>query len=243
MTPDLLPGDILGVSLYSQARGEFEFKRGPIFAHVVLADEINRTTPRTQSALLEAMNEGQVSVDGQAMLLPQPFMVLATQNPFEFEGTYFLPENQLDRFLMRVRIGYPARADERRILNASPALATLAAMQPVASADQVLRLQQAAAAVELADNLQEYLLDIVEATRRHEMLHIGVSPRGALALKRASQAYAMVRGRLYVVPDDIKKLAAPVLAHRLVGRALLGGQDGSAEALIGEILGHIAAPQ
>jgi MoxR-like ATPase len=144
---------------------------------------------------------------------------------------------------MRVRIGYPARADERRILNAGPATTTLAAMQPVASAEQLVRLQQAAATVQLADNLQEYLLDIVEATRRHEMLHIGVSPRGALALKRASQAYAMVRARPYVVPDDIKKLAAPVLAHRLVGRALLGGQDGSAEALINDILARIPAPQ
>jgi len=244
MTPDLLPTDILGVSIYSQSRGEFEFKRGPIFAHIVLADEINRTTPRTQSALLEAMNEGQVTMDGRTMPLPQPFMVLATQNPFEFEGTYFLPENQLDRFLMRIRVGYPARADERRILLATPSMEALATMAAVASAEQIVRLQQSARHVAFADNLLDYLLDLVDATRNHELLHIGVSPRGALALKRACQAYALIRGRDYVVPDDLKKLAGPVLAHRLVGRAYLpSGQAGSADLLLAEILARVAAPQ
>ncbi|MCG3177714.1 MAG: hypothetical protein BIFFINMI_00033 [Phycisphaerae bacterium] len=244
LTPDLLPSDILGVSVYSQQTGTFEFKRGPIFAHVILADEINRTTPRTQSALLEAMNEAQVTVDGTTMTLPDPFMVLATQNPFEFEGTYFLPENQLDRFLMRLRIGYPARDDELRILRATPSAVALPALTPVAGVQQIVALQSQARQVSVEDNLLDYLLRIVQATRDHEQLHIGVSPRGALALKRASQAFALLHGRDYVVPDDLKTLAAPVFAHRLVGKGYLqDGQDGSADVLMAEILNEVPAPQ
>jgi len=244
LTPDLLPSDILGVSIYSQTRDDFEFKRGPIFANIVLADEINRTTPRTQSALLEAMNESQVTADGRTLALPQPFMVLATQNPFEFEGTYFLPENQLDRFLMRIRIGYPARDDERRILKATPSAEALAVMQPVATAEQIVKLQEIVRRVKVADNLLDYLLNIVAATRSHDLLHIGVSPRGALALQRAAQASALLRGRDYVVPDDIKALAVSVFAHRLVGKGYMqDGRVGSAEALVTEVITQIPAPQ
>ncbi len=244
LTPDLLPSDILGVSIYDSKTGEFTFKRGPIFAHMVLADEINRTTPRTQSALLEAMNESQVSNDGKTYPLGPPFMVLATQNPYEFEGTYFLPENQLDRFMLRIRIGYPDKETERKILCIQPARTRLEELQPVMSVDDLLDLSQRVLAVRIDDAIMDYILAISEATRRSEELTMGLSPRGALALTQASRASAVLDGRDYVVPDDVKILAPGVCAHRLGTRSLAyDGSSAAAEAIFNKILETIPVPQ
>lgn len=243
LTPDLLPSDILGISVYNDKTGMFDFKRGPIFANIVLADEINRTTPRTQSALLEAMNESQVSVDGQAIRLEQPFMVLATQNPFEFEGTYFLPENQLDRFVLRIHIGYPSREDEKLILRQQPGREPLDALQSVMSAKEVLALQDMTDQVRVDDALVDYMQDIVEATRRHDLFEVGVSPRGALALMRAARASALLQGRDYCVPDDFKLLAPAVCAHRVVSKSYLrDGRASSNDQVIRDILEKIPVP-
>ncbi len=243
LTPDLLPSDILGVSVYNDKTGMFDYKPGPIFANIVLADEINRTTPRTQSALLEVMNETQVSVDGQPMRLEQPFMVIATQNPFEFEGTYFLPENQLDRFILRIRIGYPSREDERLILLQQPDRAPLDALRSVMGAADVLRMQELADKVRVDDSLMDYLQDIVEATRKHEAFEVGVSPRGALALLRAARASALLQGRDYAVPDDIKALAQSVFAHRVVSKSYLrDGHMGTNDQIMLEILEQLPVP-
>jgi len=225
-TPDLLPSDLLGVSVFNQKTGEFEFRKGPIFAHVILADEINRTTPRTQSALLEAMNSASISLDGVTHELPQPFVVLATQNPFEFEGTYALPESQLDRFLMRIDIGYPAPDDEKRMLAEQQERNPLDDVKPVLSAAEALAIQAKVRAVRVDDSLREYLLAIVGATRESRRIRIGVSPRGSGALQRTAQSHAFLEGRDYVVPDDIKRLAVPVLAHRVVLDSTMPG-DGS----------------
>jgi MoxR-like ATPase len=243
LTPDLLPSDILGVSVYDQAAGQFVFKPGPIFAQLVLVDEINRTTPRTQSALLEAMNESQVSTDGKTYPLGPPFMVLATQNPYDFEGTYFLPENQLDRFMIRVRIGYPDRATEREILLTQPAQTRLADLKPVMSTADLLALQDAAAAVTMNEAILEYILSIAEATRKRSELAIGLSPRGSLALAQAARASALLDGRDYVVPDDVKQFAPGVCAHRLVTQALAGDGALDAEGVFREVLQSIAAPR
>jgi len=243
-TPDLLPSDILGSSVFSAPTSDFVFKPGPIFAHVVLADEINRTTPRTQSALLEAMSDRQVSVDGQTYVLPHPFILLATENPYEFEGTYALPENQLDRFMMRLQIGYPAREDELQILTSHRHGEPVDDLRPVVTADQVLALQRAVREVAVDHAVSGYILDIVEASRSGEALQVGVSPRGALTLYRGAQALALVEGRDYVVPDDVKRLAVEVLAHRVVGKSFL--QDGdfaAAEAAIRAILAEVAVPE
>ncbi len=228
LTPDMLPSDILGVSVYDSNTGEFTFKRGPIFAQIVLVDEINRTTPRTQSALLEAMNESQVTADGKTYQLGPPFMVIATQNPYEFEGTYFLPENQLDRFMLRVRIGYPDSQTEREILQTQPARTRLGKLQPVVSAEDLITLQETVLAVRMDEAILGYILAIAEATRRSEELAIGLSPRGSLSLTQASRASALLDGRDYVVPDDVKDLATSVCAHRLLTKAF--AHDGSAEA-------------
>lgn len=242
-TPDLLPSDILGSSVYQPTTGEFLFKPGPIFASVILADEINRTTPRTQSALLEAMSDRQVSVEGQTHMLPAPFLVLATQNPFEFEGTYVLPESQLDRFLMRIRMGYPLRSEERNILITHRSGEPVEALEPVLTDEQVVSLQQAVRRVRVDDAISDYLLDLVHATRESEDLHVGVSTRGALMLYRAAQSLALVSGRDYVVPDDIKALAAPVLAHRVVGKSFLqAGQFAAAEAIIKDLVDRLRVP-
>lgn len=244
LTPDLLPSDILGVSIYDSNLGEFSFKRGPIFAQIVLVDEINRTTPRTQSALLEAMNESQVTADGKTYPLGPPFMILATQNPYEFEGTYFLPENQLDRFMLRTRIGYPAKEDEREILRVQPARTRLAELRPVMSAAELVAIQDQVLSVKMDDAIVDYILAIAEASRRNEELTIGLSPRGSLALMQASRAAALLEGRDYVVPDDVKGLAACVCAHRLLTKALT--QDGSAaaaETVFRRILKTIPVPQ
>ena len=243
LTPDLLPSDILGVSVYDSASGEFAFKRGPIFAHLVLVDEINRTTPRTQSALLEAMNESQVTSDGQTHLLGPPFMVLATQNPYDFEGTYFLPENQLDRFMLRVRIGYPDRPAEREILLTRPARTKLKRLKAVMGIEDLISLQDAVDGVRMDESITEYVLSVAEATRDREELAIGLSPRGSLALAQAARASAMLDGRDYVVPDDVKRLATAVCAHRLVAQAVAGNGLTGAETVFARILESVPVPQ
>ena len=242
-TPDLLPSDVLGSSIYHAPSGEFVFKPGPLFANVILADEINRTTPRTQSALLEAMSDRQVSIEGQTYPLSPPFIVLATQNPYEFEGTYVLPESQLDRFMLRLRMGYPIRSEERKVFASHRNGEPVEKLRPVLTAKEVLHLQHGVRRVQVDDAITEYLLDIVHATRRSEDLHVGVSTRGALTLYRAAQSLALVSGRDYVVPDDIKTLVVPVLAHRVVGKSFLqAGEFGAAEAIIRDIVDRIRVP-
>ena len=242
-TPDMLPSDILGSSVYLPNLGEFEFRQGPIFTNVLLADEINRTTPRTQSALLEAMSEHQVSIEGRTLPLEDPFFVLATQNPFEFEGTYPLPENQLDRFMLCTAIGYPDRAHERKVLTAHRNGEAVESLRPVISRDELRHLQDAVRGVKVDESINDYLLDVVEATRSHDELELGVSTRGALTLYRAAQAWALVHERDYVVPDDIKQLAVPVLAHRIVCRGLVReGQRERAAGVIRQILQQTKVP-
>lgn len=243
LTPDMLPSDILGVSVYNQESKSFDFKAGPIFANIILADEINRTTPRTQSSLLEAMNDYSVTIDGNTMTLPAPFMVIATQNPFEFEGTYLLPENQLDRFLLRVSLGYPERDREKEILKQQPGRFKLEHLDAVLSIDEVTSLQGQAAQVKIDASLLEYLMDIVEATRKEELLHVGISPRGSLALMQASQALALVEGRDYVTPDDIKAMVAPVCAHRVITKnPMANGDLATATRALEQILSRIPGP-
>jgi MoxR-like ATPase len=242
-TPDLLPSDITGTSIYNQGTGEFSFRPGPVFANVVLADEINRAPPRTQSALLEAMSEGQVSVDGQTLPLPRPFIVIATQNPFEFEGTYALPESQLDRFLIRLSMGYPGRADERRVLATHRQGEPVQELEPVIECEQVIVLQEAVRAVAVEESVADYLLDIIERTRHSDELRVGVSTRGALSLYRAAQALALIECRSFVVPDDIKRLAPLALSHRVILKGFLrGSQREAAEAIIRRIVEATEVP-
>ena len=242
-TPDLLPSDVLGSSIYHAPSGEFVFKPGPLFANVILADEINRTTPRTQSALLEAMSDRQVSIEGQTYSLSPPFIVLATQNPYEFEGTYVLPESQLDRFMLRLRMGYPIRSEERKVLATHRNGEPVEKLASVLNSKEVLQLQHGVRMVQVDDAIAEYILDIVHATRRTDDLHVGVSTRGALTLYRAAQSLALVSGRYYVVPDDIKTLVVPVLAHRVVGKSFLqAGEFGAAEAIIRDVVDRIRVP-
>jgi len=243
-TPDLLPSDILGSSIFHTKTSEFVYSRGPIFANIVLADEINRTTPRTQSALLEAMSDRQVSVDGQTHPLPRPFMVIATQNPFEFEGTYPLPESQLDRFLMRISVGYPDREDELQVLATHRAGEPVDTLMPIVDSARIIQMQDAVRQVALDESLQDYLLDIVHATRNCDELQVGVSTRGALSLYRASQALALTEGRDFVVPDDIKRLAVAVIAHRVIPKAYLhGGQRDATEALVQRLIDQVEVPR
>jgi MoxR-like ATPase len=243
-TPDLLPSDIVGSSIFDTKASQFIYDRGPIFANVVLADEINRTTPRTQSALLEAMSDRQVSADGQTLALPRPFMVIATQNPFEFEGTYPLPESQLDRFLLRISVGYPDREDERQVLLNHRDGEPVEQLQPVLDCEQIVALQEAVRAVTVDETINEYVLDIIEATRNSEELHVGASTRGALCLYRAGQALALIEGRDFVVPDDIKRLAIPVLAHRVIAKGYLhGGQRGAVESLVRRLVDEVRTPE
>ena len=242
-TPDLLPADITGSSLYNSHTQEFVFSPGPIFANVVLADEINRATPRTQSALLESMSERQVSADGQTHPLPRPFMVIATQNPVEFEGTYPLPESQLDRFLLRIPLGYPERDVEFQVLSSHREGEPVDSLAPVLDCGQVAALQEAVRQVRMEDSINGYVLDLVQATRRCEELHVGASTRGALALYRAAQAAALVAGRQYVVPDDVKRLAVPVLAHRVIAKGYLhNGQREAVEGLIERLVDDVPVP-
>jgi MoxR-like ATPase len=215
-TPDLLPADITGFNIYNQQTGQFSFQPGPVMTHILLADEINRTIPRTQSSLLESMEERQVTVDGQTYCLPRPFFVMATQNPIELEGTFPLPEAQLDRFLLRISLGYPDREEEIIILERFQKEDPLLQLAPVASPEQILALQQSRKNIRISHPVREYITDIVRATRSNPSLRLGASPRGSLGLMRAGQALAAVRGRDYVLPDDIKALTVPVLAHRLI---------------------------
>jgi MoxR-like ATPase len=215
-TSDMLPSDVIGVSVFSQQTQRFEFRPGPIFANIVLADEINRTTPKTQSALLEAMNENQVTVDNRTSPLPQPFMVMATQNPIEHHGTYPLPESQLDRFLMRLKIGYPSAHSEKEILQEFAGSDPLANIRPVMTGPEVVGMQNRVRRVKVDEELMNYTLAIVEKTRQHEYLSLGVSPRGSLSLYRAAQALAFLEGRNYCIPDDFKRLILPVFSHRCV---------------------------
>src|SRR5438034_2379637 len=245
-TSDLLPSDVLGVSVYNPESREFEFRSGPIFANVVLADEINRTTPRTQSALLEAMNEAQVTVDGKTLPLPQPFLVIATQNPVEHHGTYPLPESQLDRFLMRVRMGYPDSSAEREILRSEAGAAQLDVMEPVLNGADIMEMQEAVTQVRVDESLVTYALSIVRQTRESEHFTLGVSPRGSQMLYRAAQAMAFLDGRSFCTPEDFKPLAVPVFAHRVV----VDGTSSSsslrkfeqADRMISEIVDSIPVP-
>jgi MoxR-like ATPase len=247
-TSDMLPGDVLGVTVFNTRTEVFEFKRGAIFTNFLLADEINRTTPKTQSALLEAMNERQVSVDGATYELPDPFMVIATQNPVEHHGTYPLPESQLDRFLLRLRIGYPDLASERQILRSAPADSAEvrgAPVEPTMDAAELLALREEAQQVAVDDAVLDYLLAIVEKTRNYDLLSLGVSPRGAQAMYRAVQALALLEGRNFTLPEDVKRLAVPVLAHRVLLNtrvSLSQRSTESSEKIIREILTQIPVP-
>lgn len=244
-TSDLLPSDILGVTIFNEQTKAFEFKPGPIFTNIVLADEINRTTPKTQSSLLEAMNEAQISVDGQTLTLPRPFMVIATQNPAEHHGTYPLPESQLDRFMIRIGMGYPDGASEKRILTTAPGRPAVEDVKPVLSGPEVIGLQGEVDEIKMDDSLVDYLLAIVQATRNSPLLSLGVSPRGAQALYRGAQAYAFLEGRTYCLPDDIKRLAPLVFAHRVVAHKLpeaAGRRRAASEQLIREVVDTIPVP-
>ncbi len=244
-TSDMLPSDVLGISIYSAIEQQFEFKRGPVFTNVLLADEINRTTPKTQSALLEAMNEGQVTVDAHSYALPQPFLVIATQNPVEHHGTYPLPESQLDRFLMRVRMGYPDKEAEREILRSQAGAPQLENLQPVLTGADVLEMQQAVTRVRVDDSLVSYALAIVRKTRDSEQFSLGVSPRGSQMLYRAAQAMAFLDGRDFCTPEDFKPLVLPVFAHRVVVTGLyssIGKKSEQSEQAIQEIVESVPVP-
>jgi MoxR-like ATPase len=244
-TSDMLPSDVLGISIYSSAEQRFEFKQGPVFTNVLLADEINRTTPKTQSALLEAMNEGQVTVDSYSHVLPRPFLVIATQNPVEHHGTYPLPESQLDRFLMRVHMGYPGSESERQILRAEGGASRLEDLRPVMSAAEVLAMQQEVEKVRVDDALVNYTLELVRRTRESEYLSLGVSPRGALMLYRAAQALAFLEGRNFAQPGDFKSLAVPVFAHRVVVNARYAStlkKSDQADQILQDIVEAVAVP-
>jgi MoxR-like ATPase len=244
-TSDLLPSDVIGVSVYNPSAQEFEFKPGPIFANIIVADEINRTTPKTQSALLEAMNEAQITVDNHTHPLPRPFMVLATQNPIEHHGTYPLPESQLDRFLMRIRMGYPERASEKEIIRNHSAAGHADQIASVMDAADVAAMQEATSQVKVEESLLDYALEIVERTRTTEQLSLGVSPRGTVMLHRAAQARAILNGRDYCLPDDFKRLIVPVFAHRVVvSSRYVSTQKKSeqAEAILREILETTRVP-
>ena len=244
-TSDMLPSDVLGISVYSASEQKFEFKRGPVFTNVLLADEINRTTPKTQSALLEAMNEGQVTVDAHSYELPQPFLVIATQNPVEHHGTYPLPESQLDRFLMRVCMGYPDAQAERQILRSEAGIARLDDLRPVLTGADVLEMQQAVKNIRVDDSLVNYALEIVRRTRESEFLSLGVSPRGSQALYRAAQAMAFLEGRSYCTPEDFKPLIVSVLAHRVVVNGLYTStlkKSEQSDQVLKEIVENVSVP-
>lgn len=244
-TSDMLPSDLLGTSIYSAAEERFEFKPGPVFTNVLLADEINRTTPKTQSALLEVMNEGQVTVDGQPREVPRPFLVIATQNPVEHHGTYPLPESQMDRFLLRVKMTYPAAESEREILRAEAGAARLGKVQPVLNAEDVIAMQEQVSRIRVDESLVSYTLEIVNKTRQSEQLSLGVSPRGSLMLYRAAQAMAFLEGRSFTIPDDFKRLAVPVFAHRVVVNARYSSTlkaSEQTERIVGEIVDNVTVP-
>ena len=241
-TPDLLPSDVSGVSIYNQKTGNFEFRPGPVMAQIVLADEINRATPKTQSALLEAMEEAQVTVDGVSHRLPEPFMVMATQNPIEYEGTFPLPEAQLDRFMMNISLGYPKAADEINILDSHQHHHPLEDLAQIMTADELVHIQQQIRAIHVDPSIREYIVAISNATRNHQNIYLGVSPRGSLALFRAAQALAAMHGRGYVIPDDIKFLAKPTLAHRIIVTPAARVRAITSTNILDEILQSVPVP-
>jgi len=242
-TPDLLPTDVTGVAVFDRQRNDFEFRRGPVFANIVLVDEVNRTTPRTQSSLLEAMSESTVSAEGEVHDLPDPFMVVATQNPYEFEGTFFLPENQLDRFLMRINLGYPSPDDELRILDVQPSRTTLQSLEPVLSIADVRDIQNAVDEVKMDRSLSDYVIAVAMATRESDDLQVGISPRGSLALAQAARATAVLDGRDYCVPEDVVSNVLPVCAHRIVSKtSMYEGDTLSARRIMQKLLEGVASP-
>ncbi len=241
-TPDMLPSDVTGVSIFNQKTSEFEFRPGPIMAQVVLTDEVNRATPKTQAALLEAMEERQVTVDGKTYPLPEPFLVMATQNPIEYEGTFPLPEAQMDRFLLRIHIGYPAKAFEVKMLSNQQLEHPIHTLKQVVSVEELLEAQQLVRQIRITDEIKRYIVDLVDTTRTHEELYLGASPRGSLALFRTSQARAAVEGRDYVLPDDVKAMAVPTLAHRLIIGSAARIREVDARDIVEELLERLPVP-
>lgn len=241
-TPDLLPSDVTGVSIFNQKNLEFEYRPGPIMANIVLADEINRTSPKTQSALLEAMEESMITIDGKSYPLPAPFFVMATQNPIEYEGTFPLPEAQLDRFLLKIKMGYPSLEDEVKILEKIQYIHPIEEIEQKISMEQIVQMQESIKDVYIDDSLRRYIVEIVDTTRKHRSVYLGASPRGSIALFRGSQALALIKGRDFVVPDDIKFLADPVLNHRIIlkSEARLHGQ--TVENMLSEVLKEVSVP-
>ena len=241
-TPDLLPSDITGTYIFNQKNSDFEFRPGPIMAQVVLADEINRATPRTQSALLEAMQEHQVTAEGDTKALPKPFLVMATQNPIELEGTFPLPEAQLDRFLLKIQIGYPTEEDDRIILERFQSTDPLDELEAVITADELIRMQQACREVHVAEDVEDYIIRVIHATREHPSIELGASPRAMLALYNASQALAALRGRSFVTPDDVKYMVTPVIIHRIIPKSESRLRGYKAEPIIKEIINSVFVP-
>ena len=241
-TPDLLPSDITGLEIYDRATGSLEFRPGPIMTNIALVDEINRATPRTQSALLEAMQEQQITIDRQTLSLPRPFMVMATQNPVELEGTFPLPEAQLDRFMLRLEMGYPSAEDEATLLGRFRLENPLDSLEAVTEAAELIALQGSCRRVYVDESVRDYMVDMVRRTRKHEAVRLGASPRASLNLHRASQALAAVRGRTHVLPDDVKVLAVPVLAHRLILKTEARLHEGSVERIVGEVVNKVPVP-
>ena len=241
-TPDLLPSDITGITFFNQKKSEFEFRPGPLLAQIVLADEINRATPRTQSALLEAMEERQISVERETVMLPRPFTVIATQNPIELEGTFPLPEAQIDRFLMRIRLDYPSHSEERLILQRFKEAQPLDDLQAVLTGERLQELQHMIRRVRVEPAVENYIVELVRATRNHSGVELGVSPRGTLALYRSSQAYAAIHGRFYVIPDDVKRVARPVLSHRMIATSQTRLHGRVMEQIIEEVLHNVPVP-
>jgi len=241
-TPDLLPSDITGITFFNQKMGEFEFRPGPLIAQIVLADEINRATPRTQSALLEAMEERQISVERETVILPRPFIVIATQNPIELEGTFPLPEAQIDRFLMRLHLDYPSHSEERLILQRFKETQPLDDLQPVLTGERLQALQKMIRKVRVEPAIENYIVEIVRATRNHSGVELGVSPRGTIALYRSSQAYAAIHGRFYVIPDDVKRVARPVLSHRMIATSQARLHGRVMEQIIDDVLHNVSVP-
>lgn len=241
-TPDMLPSDVTGVSIFNQASREFEFRPGPVLSQIVLADEINRATPKTQAALLEAMQERQVTVDGVTHPLPRPFMVLATQNPIEYEGTFPLPEAQLDRFLLRVKLGYPSQSDEIRVLESQSIQHPVETLKPVATAKDVVEAQAEVKQIYVADSIKKYIVDLTRQTREQSDVYLGASPRGSLALFRAGQARAAIAGRDFVLPDDVKALVPPCLGHRLILGPTARLQDLNTDTVLEEIMDKVPVP-
>ena len=241
-TPDLLPSDVVGVSIYNPKTLQFEFRQGPIVSHIVLADEINRTSPKTQSALLEAMEEGSVTVDGETIVIPKPFFVMATQNPIEYEGTYPLPEAQLDRFLLKISMGYPTFDEEIEILRRAEHASPIDTLQPVITVAQLYDLQRAVKAVHIEENVKTYIVELARQTRQDQYVYLGVSPRASIALMRAAQAYAFMKGRSYVIPDDVQYLMPSVFSHRIILKPEARYEQIEQQEVVRRVLARVAVP-